>query len=165
MSHPTWTLRPALPADAPRLTELAQAAKGHWGYPQDWLARWEPDLTLTPEYIAQHRMFVAEEDGVVIGVSGIEDHGARWILEHVWIDPAHQGRGLGQALVRRCLDAARAVRPGVVEIVAEPNATGFYEKLGARRVGAIPAPMPGAPDRELPLYEIVLEPFAPDSNP
>jgi hypothetical protein len=50
----------------------------------------------------------------------------------------------------------------VVEIVAEPNATGFYEKLGARRVGAIPAPMPGAPDRELPLYEIVLEPFAPD---
>jgi RimJ/RimL family protein N-acetyltransferase len=107
-------------------------------------------------------MFVAEEDGVVIGVSGIEDHGARWILEHVWIDPAHQGRGLGQALVRRCLDAARAVRPGVVEIVAEPNATGFYEKLGARRVGAIPAPMPGAPDRELPLYEIVLEPFAPD---
>lgn len=156
MKNPSWSIRPAVPTDAVRLTELARAAKGHWGYPPEWLALWAPDLTLTPEYVTEHRVFVAEEDGVVIGVSGVEDHGTRWILEHVWIDPAHQGRGLGQALVRCALDAARAVRPGVVEIVAEPNAFGFYEKLGARRVGATPAPMPGAPDRELPLYEILV---------
>lgn len=154
MNPSTWTLRRAVPADAGRLTVLARAAKGHWGYPADWLAAWEAELTITPEYVAEHRVFVVEEGDALLGVSSIEDHGDHWVLENVWVDPGHQGRGIGKAIVRRALDAALAARPGVVKIVADPHAGGFYERLGARRTGSLPAPMPGAPEREVPLYEI-----------
>lgn len=153
-TRPSWSLRRAVPADAERLTSLACLAKGHWGYPPEWMAAWEAELTITPEYLAEHRLFVAEEGDALLGVSGIEDHGDHWVLEHLWVNPGQQGRGLGQALVRAALDAARAVRPGVVRLVADPHAAGFYERIGARRTGTLPAPMPGAPERELPLFEI-----------
>lgn len=154
MQRSTWAIRRAVPAEAGRLTALARAAKGHWGYPPDWLAAWADELAITPEYVAEHRVFVAEEAGALLGVSSIEDHGDHWMLENVWVDPGQQGRGVGKALVRCALEAAFAVRPGVVKLIADPHAAGFYERLGARRTGARPAPMPGAPERELPLFEI-----------
>jgi hypothetical protein len=45
----------------------------------------------------------------------------------------------------------------VVELLADPYASGFYEKLGARLAGNVPAPMPGARDRTLPKYEFDLD--------
>jgi hypothetical protein len=55
------------------------------------------------------------------------------------------------------LEQARTRHDGVVELLADPFATGFYERLGARRAGEVPAPMPGARDRTLPRYEFVFE--------
>ena len=43
---------------------------------------------------------------------------------------------------------------GVIAIVADPHAERFYLRLGARRVGEVAGPMPGAPDRKLPLLEL-----------
>jgi GNAT superfamily N-acetyltransferase len=71
------------------------------------------------------------------------------MLEHVWVDPASHGRGVGRALVEHALAEAH----GVIAVVADPNAEEFYVKLGAHRVGEIFAPMPGAPARKLPLME------------
>ena len=34
--------------DAAALTALALRSKAHWGYPQEWLAIWKPELTLSP---------------------------------------------------------------------------------------------------------------------
>ena len=42
---------------------------------------------------------------------------------------------------------------GLIAVVSDPNAEEFYVKLGARRVGKVNAPMPGAPERTLPLLE------------
>jgi len=39
-------------------------------------------------------------------------------------------------------------------VVTDPHAEPFYLRLGARRVGEIAAPMPGAPERKLPLLEL-----------
>lgn len=41
-------LRPATPADAAVLTEIAHAAKRHWGYPERWVQLWRAALTITP---------------------------------------------------------------------------------------------------------------------
>jgi GNAT superfamily N-acetyltransferase len=149
-------IRRATPADAGRLTALARAAKAHWGYPAEWLAAWDADLKITPEYVAAHRVFVAEFGGACAGVCALEDLGGRWALEHMWVDPALHGHGVGRALVRRALEAAAAARPGQVTVTSDPQAAGFYERLGAHRVGAVPAPMKGAPARELPVFEFVV---------
>lgn len=144
------SIRRAVPSDSPRATELARAAKAHWGYPAEWLAAWDSDLSITASEIESHRTFVASVDGVVVGICQLQESDEHAFLEHVWVDPAAHGRGVGRALV----DHARSSARGVIAIVADPHAEGFYLHLGARKVGSIAAPMPGAPDRTLPLLEL-----------
>ena len=47
-------IRRADPDEAPVLTELAHAAKRHWGYPESWIENWQADLTITKEFIAEN---------------------------------------------------------------------------------------------------------------
>ena len=143
-------IRRATPSDSERATELARAAKAHWKYPADWLASWHADLAITAEMIDRHPTFVASLGDRVVGVCQLQEADERVMLEHVWVDPEVHGRGVGRALVEH----ARNFAPGVMMVVADPNALGFYIKLGARRVGDVAGPMPGAPDRTLPLLEI-----------
>jgi GNAT superfamily N-acetyltransferase len=150
-------IRSATGEDADALTDLAHRAKAHWGYPASWMREWDPQLTIISGYLETHDVWVAERDGVIVGMCALEDRGARWSLEHVWVEPsAHRG-GIGRALVTRALDEARRRHPGIVELLADPFAGGFYERLGARYAGDVPAPMPGARHRTLPKYEFDLE--------
>jgi GNAT superfamily N-acetyltransferase len=142
-------IRRAVPTDSERATELARLAKAHWGYPAEWLERWHDALSITAGDIERHRTFVAMLDGQVVGVCQLQEGEVGAILEHVWVDPQVHGKGVGRALVEHATSAAR----GVIAVVADPNAERFYIKLGAKRVGDVSAPMPGAPSRKLPLLE------------
>jgi len=152
-----FALRPANRDDAPRLTALARAAKAHWGYPAAWLEAWQDALTITPDYIETHTVLVANtESGArsVIGMCALEDHQDHWELAHLWVDPRAHGLGAGRALVRQVLAIAARRRPGsVVRVESDPNAAGFYQRLGAREVGSVPAPMDGDQTRTLPVFE------------
>lgn len=150
------TLRRATLDDADALTDLAHRAKAHWGYPASWMREWDAQLTILPGYLEMHDVFVAERDGAIVGMCALEDRGARWMLEHVWVDPPLHRAGIGTALIRRALETARHRGARVVELLADPYATGFYDKLGARRTGDVHAPMPSARDRTLPCYEFDL---------
>jgi GNAT superfamily N-acetyltransferase len=149
-------IRPAAPGDSDALTDLAHRAKAHWGYPASWMREWDPQLTIIPGYLEAHDVWVAERGGAIVGMCALEDRGARWGLEHVWVDPSAHRAGIGRALVMRALDEARGRHPGIVELLADPSARGFYERLGARHAGDVPAPMPGARNRTLPMYEFDL---------
>ena len=154
-------IRRATPADSARATELARAAKAHWGYPAEWLEAWEDDLVVTADGIQRHTTFVASMDDAVVGVCQLQQSDDHAMLEHVWVDPRCHRRGVGRALVEHARDHAR----GVIAIVADPNAEEFYVKLGARRVGVVPAPMPGAPERSLPLMELTARPAGASEEP
>jgi GNAT superfamily N-acetyltransferase len=150
------TLRAATGDDADALTDLAHRAKAHWGYPENWMREWDPQLTILPGYIDMHDVWIAELGGAIVGMCALEERGSRWTLEHVWVEPFAHRSGIGRALVLRALDTARERRARSVELLADPFATGFYEKLGARRTGDVRAPMPGARNRTLPRYEFDL---------
>lgn len=143
-------IRRATMSDSERATELARAAKAHWGYPADWLAAWDSDLVMTSASIERYPTFVASLEGEVVGVCQVQEADGRAMLENVWVDPRCHRRGVGRALVEHARVFARAI----MAIVADPNAEGFYMRLGAKRIGVVPAPMPGAPDRVLPLLEL-----------
>ena len=149
-------IRRARNDDADALSDLAHRAKAHWGYPQAWMREWDAQLTIIPGYLELHDVFVAEQAGRIVGMCALEDRHDRWHLEHVWVEPREHGRGVGRALVLHALDEARRRHDGNVELFADPYASGFYERLGARRAGDVPAPMPGAKNRTLPKYEFVL---------
>lgn len=154
-------LRPARTADAHRLTALARAAKASWPYPPEWLDAWREELTFTSAYLEAHTVLVAERsasDGPsVVGMVSLEA-GPPPELAHLWVDPAEQGTGVGRLLVQGILAEARARGWKELEVRSDPNAVGFYERFGARPIGADAAPMPGAPDRTLPVLSLPTAP-------
>ena len=71
-----------------------------------------------------------------------------------FVDPAHLGAGVGRALWAHAIEVSRQLGASRLRIEADPNAGGWYEARGARRVGEAPSgPIPG---RMLPLLEVDL---------
>jgi GNAT superfamily N-acetyltransferase len=145
----------AKPEDAGVLTEIAHAAKRHWGYPERWIQGWRDILTMRPELIAANVTYAAMENNRVVGfyLLTIESDGLH--LDHLWIAPAAMGRGIGRALFKHAIEQARGLGFQAIKIEADPNAEGFYQRMGAKRVGVNVTEIEGE-RRELPLliYEI-----------
>ena len=81
-------IRRAAADDADALSDLAHRAKAHWGYPANWMRRWDAQLTILPGYLEMHDVWVAEEAGAIVGMCALEDQRDRWHLEHVWVEPS-----------------------------------------------------------------------------
>lgn len=131
------SIRRARRADAGALTRIAHAAKGHWGYPKELLDLWKEDITITPGFIARQPVYCAVRGRQVMGFYAIS--GTRRVreLEHMWVRPRHIGTGVGRLLFAHLLDRLRAMRVTQLEVASDPNAEGFYRRLGARRIGSI----------------------------
>src|ERR1041385_4441987 len=88
----------ATPAYAGQLTEIAHAAKRHWGYPEGWIQSWKETLTIRPEFISANFAYCAIENTQPIGfyILTSENDGLR--LDHLWIVPHAMGRGIGRRL-------------------------------------------------------------------
>lgn len=149
-------IRRARADEAGRLSEIARRAKAAWGYPPEWLCAWQSELTITAEYIGEHHVLVAEGPTGVDAVAALEVAGTEAKLEHLWVDPVHEGGGIGRALVQQVLGLAAELECHQVSVVSDPNAEAFYKRLSAERAGSLPAPMPGAPSRSLPVLRFVL---------
>ena len=145
----------AISDDAETLTEVAFAAKRHWGYPERWMERWRDLLTIRPEFIASHETYAAMVDGRIVGFYALARKESRLDLLHLWVRPDWMGRGVGRSLFHHALERAKALGFPELEIESDPNAAGFYERLGARRIGASTKEMDGQ-KRELPIlvYEM-----------
>ncbi len=141
----------ARPDQAARLTQIAHAAKSYWGYPAQWIELWHNQLTITSAYIAANAVWVAaDEDQVVLGFYALTGAGERLNLEHMWVQPQSFGAGVGSMLFRHAVEQAQALGARMLEIEADPNAEGFYQKLGAETVGEVTYDLEGDP-RTLPL--------------
>jgi GNAT superfamily N-acetyltransferase len=146
----------AQPGDADALTRIAFAAKAHWGYPERWMERWRDTLTITPEFIRQNEIHVATVEGEQAGFYALVGEGRRIVLEHLWVLPERMGAGVGRALFEHAVRTAASLGAGVVGIEADPNAEGFYRRMGARRVGEIVYEIDGQ-ERVLPLLAMYVQ--------
>jgi ribosomal protein S18 acetylase RimI-like enzyme len=149
-------IRRAEPADADALTRIAFAAKGHWGYPERWMERWRGALIVTPTFIRRSEVHVATIEKEPAGFYALVGRGQRRELEHLWVLPEQMGMGLGRALFDHALDRAAAQGAEILEIEADPNAEGFYLRMGATRVGEIVYELEGQ-ERVLPLLTVNLQ--------
>ena len=128
-------IKPALPEDAARLTQLAHESKRYWGYPEHWIERWRQDLTISVDFIKNHKVFVAESEGAVVGFYALVAHPDKLELDHLWVDPEHIGKGVGKLLFLHAMETAHQQNYSNVGILSDPNAEGFYRKMGAALVG------------------------------
>lgn len=146
-------IRFAKPEEADTLTEIAHAAKRHWSYPESWIQQWQTDLTITCEFIATHEVFVATINGEVVGCCALVMTESLAEIEHMWIRPEQMGTGVGRALFEHARERALERGALVLELSADPYAEGFYARMGAKRIGEVPADMDGEP-RALPRMRI-----------
>ena len=65
-------------------------------------------LILGPEGLAEGRMYVAEEDGSVVGFATWGETPGGFELEDLFVDPACMRRGIATALVRHLTDVLKA---------------------------------------------------------
>ena len=146
-------IRPASVDEAAVLTTIALEAKRYWGYPEHWIEHWKADLTISPEFIRDNDVYVAEAEGEVRGFYALCVSGEKAQLEHMWVTPAYIGTGVGKELFLDAMERAAALDVRDVEIVADPNAAGFYTRMGARQIGETDSPVDGLP-RKLPRLKI-----------
>lgn len=152
MNDDDFSLLPAQPADASSLTAIAHAAKRHWGYPEEWIMRWTETLTVTADYIERHAVFMAREEGTVVGFHALvwKSDGAQ--LDHLWVRPTAMGKGAGRMLFAHAESLARQKGARRLWVESDPHAEGFYRHMGMTVYGQQPAPMDDQP-RFLPLLE------------
>ena len=151
----------AIPEDAESLTRVAFAAKRHWGYPERWILRWTESLTIAPEFVRDNEVYVATDGERIVGFYALVGEAPQVELEHLWVLPEIMGTGVGRALFDHAMKTAAAAGVADVRIEADPHAEGFYEHMGARRVGeevyeldgqsrVLPLLVAELPDRERP---------------
>jgi GNAT superfamily N-acetyltransferase len=146
-------IRRAQPDEAEALTQIALDAKRYWGYPELWIRHWESDLTISPEFIKNNHVYVADVEGELRGFYALCVTDAKAELEHMWVLPAHIGKGLGKELFLDAMNRAAELNVMAVELSADPNAAGFYKRMGAKQVGETVSEVQGV-YRKLPRMKI-----------
>ena len=125
------SVRGARPGDFERVRELTFESKAHWGYDRELVRRWADGLS----FESASERWVAEVDGEIVAWAALTPPAdGPGVLDHLWVDPPAMGRGLGSRLFRLAADRARELGAQRLEWGAEPNAVGFYEKLGGRKL-------------------------------
>jgi GNAT superfamily N-acetyltransferase len=149
------TIRRATLEQHKRLTQITYAAKKHWGYPERWMEIWKDALTITPDFITDNEVYAAMVESEVAGFYALIAAEGKMLLEHMWVDPAYIGTGIGKQLFNHAMEVATSLNASVIEIESDPNAEGFYKRMGARRIGEIESEIEGMP-RILPLLIVDL---------
>lgn len=156
MSSGLWKMDRALTSHSHTLTSIAFAATRHWGYPERWIESWSDVLTITPEYIHRNEVYAAFVESGPVAFYSLAEEGDGLALDHLWVSPEWIGRGVGRALFEHAVRRGAALGAEVLRIESDPNAEGFYRRMGARRVGENVHEVDGR-ERTLPLLEMSLE--------
>jgi GNAT superfamily N-acetyltransferase len=118
--------------EADQLREIAFVSKSHWGYDPKWVRRWIEAGGFSVQALGQREIYVAEVDNATAGWASWISKGDVCWLDDLWIQPAWIGRGIGTILWGHVAEQAAARGARWMEWEAEPNAVGFYQKMGGR---------------------------------
>lgn len=148
-----FLVRPARSEEASALGALAFRAKAHWGYDATFMEACRAALSVPPTLLERETALVAEvRSGGLLGFGTLVAlDGTSGEIDHLFVEPATLGRGVGRALLAALLAAARARGFRRIEVLSDPHARGFYERVGFRFVGMAPSDV--IPGRDLPLLE------------
>ena len=94
-------------------------------------------------------MYIAEQDGEIRGFYALCEVDDKAELEHIWVRPSFIGTGIGKELSLDAMERAASLNVSGVELSADPNAEGFYERMGARKIGEVESKIEGK-TRKLP---------------
>lgn len=137
------------------MTRIALSAKAFWGYPDLWMELWGPQLTFSPEYFEMNESWAAFKDEIPVGFYTLMEKDGKGWIENLWVLPKFIGKGIGKRLFLHAASRSRQKGHLVLQLEADPNALGFYEKMSMHKIGERRSEIEGKP-RVLPIMEIRL---------
>ncbi|MCP4343837.1 MAG: GNAT family N-acetyltransferase [Desulfobulbaceae bacterium] len=147
-------IRPAQLEEAEILTDISFTAKRYWNYPEEYYNIWAGELTISPAYIGSNDVWVYEIDREIhayyslvvldkeIKVAGIVIEPGHW-LEHMFVRPSHIGHGIGSELFTHLRARCMKKKIEALNILVDPNAREFYQKMGCGYVQDFPSTIVG----------------------
>lgn len=157
-------IRKADVSDSTDLTKISFAAKRYWKYPESYYDTWKSELTIDEKYILKNMVYVAIINDVPVGYYSIVENeqditiGPVFVekgfwMEHIFITPEYINHGVGTYLISHMKSLCIMMNICRVKIFVDPNASGFYEKVGAKFKYMSKSSIEG---REIPVFEMNL---------
>lgn len=149
-------IRPAARSDVDILTDLAMRSKASHGYDAAFMAQCREELTIAEKTLSERDVWVAEAQDRIVGFFGLErpEDGVA-VVNPIFVEPNLQQDGVGRALWQKLEERARFAGACAIGLDSDPNAVGFYEKMGCRIIGW--SPSGSIPGRRLPKMEKPLD--------
>lgn len=130
-------IRDARPEERAALEALQRRASDVWPRYREALAEQPGAIHVPAAAIAEGRTRVATDaTGAVVGFALVCAPVDRHVeLDGLFVEPEAMGTGVGRALVEDAAERARAAGAGWLDVVAGPEAVGFYERTSFVREG------------------------------
>ncbi|MGF1758856.1 GNAT family N-acetyltransferase [Photobacterium sagamiensis] len=145
----------AVISDLEEINFVITSAKQVWGYSEDSMELWLPDLLLEQSSLLSREFWVLKKGITIVGLYSLSEQSKGiFELEDCWVLPAYMGQGLGEQLFDHAVKNLQSLAAFRMHIVSDPNACDFYKKMGANCVGEQPSKPKG---RYLPVLELNLQ--------
>jgi GNAT superfamily N-acetyltransferase len=152
----TRTIRHALAANLAEINRVIRASKSHWRQPYAYLQAALPLLAVDDAYLVRNLCFEVVEDGAVVCFFAIADDDGAKLLDHLWVRPDRLGCGIGRLACEHVVALARERGWRRLRVLPEPDAAGFYRRLGFEDTGVhVESRVPGGP--RFPLLQLPLD--------
>jgi GNAT superfamily N-acetyltransferase len=125
------SIRPGVVAERRALEDLQFRASVHATRYADVLRAHPDAIEIPPRQLEDGLVRVAEEGDRVVGFAVLlapVDGGCE--LDAIFVEPDRMGEGIGRLLIDDAVTRARAWAASRIEVVANPDAVDFYERLG-----------------------------------
>ncbi|WP_096187904.1 GNAT family N-acetyltransferase [Evansella halocellulosilytica] len=133
-------IRNAKQSEAHALSELALKSKRYWGYDEQFMSVSKDDLTVTPEFIQQSKVYVLEGPTKnILGFYSFTIENDELELSFFFIDPNQIGKGSGKLMWEDAMKKAEETGYHCMKIISDPYARNFYEKMGATFIREVPS--------------------------
>lgn len=141
-----------------KLSEIAIRSKAHWGYSESFMQACNDELIVSNEKIdtGDYQYFVACELAKIQGFAGLQRISAQICeLDGLFVDPEFIGKGIGKVLFEHILTVLKQQNFKVLHIHSDPNASDFYQRMGATFIRQVPSG--SIEGRQLPLYTMAID--------
>ena len=128
-------VRKALVGEAAVLRSICLQSKRSWGYSDEFMTRFSEQTIMDANSISTDYVVVACQAETIIGWLRMLTNRAPMILDDLWVLPTVFGKGVGRLLFNEAICVAKELGQSEFELDSDPNAQGFYERMGCIKVG------------------------------
>ena len=138
-----------------RANRLIFASKSYWNYSGEYLEAAFQLLRIKDIDLEKQFFWCLWEGSVLVGLFSFDETQEAILLDHFWIYPHRIGTGCGRHLWNFAIQIAKQQKYRSFQIYSDPQAEGFYLKMGAKRIGEKPSRILSGPI--FPILEFPIE--------